>query len=501
MFAVNIQSHEAKRSFRPETIERLEALFHCAPVAYLTLTRNGSIIDANYAAMKLVGIGAFLRPPQRFTNYVKTSDLPIFQHHLRRCQVKSNGVICSQLYLQRQGNRTLVELRSLPLPNDDLIATAVIDRSETEKADQLLHAELESAEHIIHAISYPLVVLDRKLRVQNVNQSFVKLFRTDPNEVIGFPLAELQCVRWNGNSLQKRLRDSFSSKDRPETFVAEGKLPITGDEVHLLTTATPVEGRDGSSVLLLVSLRDVTKEQKIERDGQAFLQQLASLNLRLEARIKERTAELHAMSRKLITAQEEERRFLARELHDEIGQVLTQVKIHLEHQVPGGIEKNQVMPLIESLVDRVKQISLNLRPHMVDDLGLITAIKWHASEFSKRTKIRVSIETSKFLEENLSSELKISLYRVAQESLTNVAKHSGAKAASICLTTGHDSVTIRVKDRGKGFIPEAIEKPRSTGLSGMRERATLLGGNFEVKSKPGKGTQVIVNFPITHQAL
>jgi signal transduction histidine kinase len=199
--------------------------------------------------------------------------------------------------------------------------------------------------------------------------------------------------------------------------------------------------------------------------------------------------------------QEDERRHLARELHDEIGQLLTGVKLALEmaarfssDAAKGGLLN--VSAMVDNLLSRVRVMSLNLRPAMLDDLGLLPALLWHLENYSSQTGVSVDFR-HKGLGRRLRAELETAAYRIIQEALTNVAKHAGAEEAIVLVWIDGTSLCLQVEDRGNGFEPGAPRIDHLTsGLSGMRERAASLGGKFRLESSPEDGTVIFVILPI-----
>ncbi len=229
----------------------------------------------------------------------------------------------------------------------------------------------------------------------------------------------------------------------------------------------------------------------------------------LEVRVEQRTAELagangalRAMSQRLVEVQEQERRFLARELHDEVGQVLTGLKMILDQSLPlaqpplsGRLD--EAISLVNDLVGRMRQLSLDLRPQMLDDLGLLIALDWHFRRYTQQTGIEVDFRHSPMpMPGRLPSHLETALYRIAQEALTNVARHARVKTVTVRLWVDETRAGIQIKDQGAGFDPAAVLQARaSCGLAGVRERAELLGGEFIIESSPGRGALLTVELP------
>jgi two-component system sensor histidine kinase UhpB len=199
-----------------------------------------------------------------------------------------------------------------------------------------------------------------------------------------------------------------------------------------------------------------------------------------------------------LAAQEAERSRIARGLHDEVGQVLTAVLLELNALAPSlGDGRQQDLAETKTTVRRaleeVRRISRELRPEILEELGLVSALTELSSAFGRRTGLRVERDFDQALPP-LSEEAELALYRVAQESLTNVARHAAAETASIALERGPDSVVLTVRDDGRGFFDGAPPE-RLGGIRGMRERALLVGGELAVKPSPAGGVEVRFEVP------
>ena len=214
--------------------------------------------------------------------------------------------------------------------------------------------------------------------------------------------------------------------------------------------------------------------------------------------------EAHELSARLVDAQEEERRRVSRELHDEIGQSLSALLLGLGNlnqtlspHVDGAVrEQIQIMRTLgEKSVGAVRNMSLLLRPSMLDDLGLVAALQWQAREVARATDMRVSVaaeELPEGLPAPLAEELKTSIYRIVQEALHNCQRHSGAKRVRVQLQRTPEKMLLTVQDDGRGFRTEE----RGLGLLGMEERVNRLGGRFQLSSEEGDGTLVSVELPL-----
>ena len=237
---------------------------------------------------------------------------------------------------------------------------------------------------------------------------------------------------------------------------------------------------------------------------------VAIQNARLLAEREAQREALHQISLRLVNAQEEERRRISRELHDELGQALTALKINLEvgsralpSEAPPALRQSlrEASFLAVRTLERARSMSLDLHPAVLDDLGLVSALQWEIDRYEQRTGQIVHFEAVP-ADVQLQPELEITVYRIVSEALTNVARHAGAGQISVSLRVRDQHVVTRIEDDGVGFDAAGwFSSPRgrhSLGLTGMRERAELLGGQFEITSQPGRGTKIWVKLPARH---
>jgi signal transduction histidine kinase len=241
---------------------------------------------------------------------------------------------------------------------------------------------------------------------------------------------------------------------------------------------------------LLLAAFTMRKILRLEREsGARFLE------------IEHARTELKYLSARLVEAQETERRSISRELHDEVGQSLSAVLVGLSNlaaAIPPAaraqLERHVegIRKLAENSMGVVRNITLLLRPSMLDDLGLVPALQWQAREVSKRSGMHVTVAV-----EGVSGELpeqyKTSVYRVVQEALNNCARHAEATTVKVIVRQGKDRLLLSIHDDGRGFQPDL---QRGLGLVGMQERVTHLGGSFEIDSEPGRGTLIAISMPL-----
>ncbi len=240
---------------------------------------------------------------------------------------------------------------------------------------------------------------------------------------------------------------------------------------------------------LLLALAGMVYIVRLERQTQSRYTQLGQSRLQLEQ-----------LSARLVDAQETERRSIARELHDEIGQALGALLVDLgRFSTALADDRPELKAQVESMKSTtertfhaVRNISLLLRPSMLDDLGLVAALEWQGREVSRRSDIEVDVQ-SENVSEDLPDEYRVSVYRIVQEALSNAVRHSGAKNAKVTVRQSQDKITVQVSDDGRGFDPQ---RTRGLGLLGMEERVKRLGGTLSVESKPGPGVTVAAELPL-----
>jgi len=209
---------------------------------------------------------------------------------------------------------------------------------------------------------------------------------------------------------------------------------------------------------------------------------------------------LRDLSRRLVQMQEAERRHIAYELHDEIGQALTGLKFLLKmatrsdsQGIKGKLDEAE--DLINDVMSRVGDLSLNLRPSMLDDLGLLPALQWHFERYTAKTGVQVILDPDRS-SRRFGPEVETAAFRIVQEALTNVARHAGIGETYVKIHADDENLTIQVRDEGSGFDREASIVSASIGLVSMRERAMSLGGELTIDSAPGRGTRLTASLPL-----
>jgi len=254
-----------------------------------------------------------------------------------------------------------------------------------------------------------------------------------------------------------------------------------GRVIPVTLTVSPIYGKSGEMLGFSTISRDISQKKQTELALVSSQERLRLLSARLQ------------------WAQEEERRRISRELHDELGQLLTALRIDLawlEERVPDELEPRMAAmgELVNTTIATVRRIATRLRPQILEDLGLASAIDWLAQQICPRQEMRYQVHNHGL--PPLNPECALALFRIAQEALTNVARHASARQVAISLSHSNTEVVLEVKDDGRGVSPASLARPESLGLLGMRERAYLWGGTVDIEGSPDQGTRLCARIPL-----
>lgn len=269
--------------------------------------------------------------------------------------------------------------------------------------------------------------------------------------------------------------------------------------LFLYTNTNPVWYKHSQEVLLSIGglIADAIQKKKIDQELQEYRNHLETL-------VDTRTDELRQLSHKIQKIREEEKSRISREVHDELGQSLTALKMdlfQLEKKLP---EDNQnwhkrtqsMMDLVDTTIKSVQRIAMELRPPILDAFGLCEAIAWQAKEYEKRFSIKFDLNCLQSHFE-LDEDLKTTFFRVFQESITNVVRHAEASKINVSMDHQNDQLVMKIKDNGKGIQKDQIEGSHSLGLIGIRERVRYWNGEVLFHGTPGKGTTVEIRIPVS----
>ena len=420
-----------------------------------------------------LGADRFIKKPARASE-IATALVEAMQNAPKRKKAKTGP---EELGLMREYDMQLIS--KLERKNVELEAQGETLR----KSEQQLLLQATALENAANAIT----ITDRRGDILWVNPAFTLLTGYVPEEVLGKNPRFLKSGRHGPSFYRELWQTILSGHSWRGEFTNARK---DGNLFHGEQTITPVCSEPGKITHFVGIMNDVTERKRIEEEARKSREQLRALAARLQA------------------AREEERIRIAREIHDQLGEMLTAFKLGLGW-MKAVLENAGSLPeqkeffekiaelglLADNTADRARKLCTELRPAVLDDLGLVPAIEWQAREFKLRTNIRC--ETKMEVEHVAANpDQAIAIFRILQELLTNVARHAHASSVRVSLKHIVPNLILQVIDNGRGIEAEQINAHDSLGLLGMRERAGLLGGSVEIRGKPGRGTTVSVVIPI-----
>jgi PAS domain S-box-containing protein len=347
------------------------------------------------------------------------------------------------------------------------------DITERWEASRRAEAARQNLESVLERVSDGFVAMDRQWRYTYVNESGGRMLGRDAKALIGKHIWT-EFPEGRGQKFHLAYERALSEQ-RPQSIRAYYPPWERWFENRIYPS------QDGLSIFFT----DVTEQQKAQDDLRALADQL------------------RALAARLAEVREDERREISRELHDQVGQALTALKLDLGWMrgqlgtaAPEATSARvaAMEDLIDTTLDTTRRISTSLRPSMLDDLGLSATMRWQAREFRERTGIECEVRAPEDAV-SLVPAVALTLFRILQEALTNVARHAEAKHVVIELQVGAAETVLTVRDDGKGIAPGARERATSLGLVGMRERALAIEGTIELTGAPGAGTAVTVRVP------
>lgn len=471
--------------------ERFRALVQNSTDVIGITDAQGIILYRSPTLQNSLGYEASEAMGRSFAYYFWPEDLARAQERLAEL-VKSPGAIHWDEYRLRHhdGSCRFIECTSSNYLNDPAIGGIVFnyrDITKRKQAEEELRGSEVRLRSVVESTADGLLVVDRNGRVIIRNGRFGEMWRI-PSEVL---------ASGDDNALLAHVAGQLSD---PEAFLARVRA-LYGMDAEQMDELRFKDGRvferfsrplvlQGAVMGRVWSFRDVTERKQAEAKHKAY------------------SRKLQVLSRRLVEAQETERRNIARELHDEIGQALTVMQLNLQAmlQSPGadGLTPrlNENLKVVERVLEQVRDISLNLRPSMLDDLGLEPALVWLTHRQAELAGLKGEVQADA-LEHRLDPVIETECFRVAQEALTNVVRHAQAKAVTVELRKEDGQLHLRVRDDGIGFdvgaIRERAVRGASLGLLSMEERAALAGGGLEFTSIPRRGTEVHAWFPLKWQ--
>ena len=477
--AIRQSEKEAK-----DSEEKYRSLFNNANDAiYLIDHRTQKILDCNKKATEMIG---YTLEELKVLTYPELH--PIIEKNTLELKFRENGensIMPGMMVLhhkKKQGGFIIIEMNAgmIDIKGEKLILSVVRDVTERKLNDDNIRLFFQATDNSVEAIC--LSDLDK--RIKYINGSFEKMFGYTKDELIG-KKASIIYPEDTYEKLQKALQKTLEGG-----WIGEltGKRK-DGTLFSLSVSSSRILNDDGTIIARMSTYRDITETKRAEEKMITYTEQLRSL------------------SDHLTTIREEERLTLAREIHDGFGSSLTGLKMdlmmlkrnlvecssnNLNKEILSNIQS--MSDLIDTTIGLMRRLVRSLRPEILDELGLVEAVRWYISEFEKRTKIKFRLTV---FPKNLKTDPKrsIMLYRIFQEILINIARHSQATEVTVFLRKQKDLIFLLVHDNGIGIKQVEINSKKSFGILGMQERALIFGGKLHIEGVEGQGTTVKVEIP------
>jgi PAS domain S-box-containing protein len=461
------------------TNRRLQALFDYALEAMLLVDDHGQCVDVNVSAASLLGYSR-KELLQLNIQAITLPDRPATEEAWRGFPKK--GVLAGECHLlRRDGTVHEAEFRAIADILPGLHLAVMRDISARKQIEQTIRQQAQ----ILDQVDESIISTDTEMRVTSWNRGAERLFGYAAAEAIGRPIwflcapEEYQLVSPSLiNTVQRTGRHALDIRLRRKDgrdLLGHMTLSLLRDEV-------------GQVSGLIACTFDVTARSLAE------------------TKLRRSHSELRRFAARAQSLREEERRRLSRELHDQLGQALTAMKIDLAwiaerlgdaSEVCGEVHEKtaSMLRLTDETIQRVRRIATELRPGVLDKLGLVAAIEWQANEFERRSGVRCRV-SSGIEHVHLDHGRSTAVFRIFEQALNNVASHAKASSVAVSVAETHERLVVTVSDNGRGISDRALAGADSLGLIGMRERAALLGGTVDIRRRRPTGTTVTMTIPL-----
>lgn len=448
----------------------------------ITIDERGIIESFNSAAEKIFGYTTSEAIGHNISMLMPESDRDhhdsYLNNYLRSEKQKVIGTGREVMGMKKDGTSFPMELgvSEILLDQQRVFIGVVHDLTERKRTEQRLQLAHESIEQIINSIPDPVFVKDRQHRWIMLNDAFCTLLGHPREALIGksdydfFPKEEAD-VFWE--------KDELVFKSGQMNVNEESFTDANGTTYYIQTKKTPHTKIDGQDILIGV-IRDITERKRVEDS-------------------------LHELSGHLQSAREEERTHIAREIHDELGGLLAALKMDTswlasrfsEKELEQRTKASTMNRMIDEAIQTVRKITTDLRPSILDNLGLLAAIEWKVQEFCDHSGIKCELILPPEAGGDLETDMATAVFRILQEALTNIILHSGASLAKVEVQADNGALIMKITDNGKGATAGQLGSPQSFGILGMHERARHFGGDLHISSHASSGTEIVLRLPLT----
>ncbi len=484
--AIAIARDVSERMRIEHTYNLLASIIESTDFAIYGITFNGTILTWNngaektygYKAGEIVGKSISVLVPLDYRNeMMRTIDKVIRKQSVERLESER---------ITRDGNMIYVSISICPFVDATgmNIGVSAIERDITESkmSEEAIKESEEKFRTLVTTAPDGIIVTDSAGQIVEVNMAFTQIFGFYRVEMIGETLPKFLPDNENRARAIEMLR-----RIREEDNIIAGEFDIyskTGAAIPVEVSVSPLKDDRMNFSGMIAIVRDISARKHYENELRNSREQLRNLAIHLQ------------------TAREDEKKRIAFEIHDELGYALTALKLDLAWLVKKmdvkdpnlGKKSKEMSELIETTIKKVRSISTQLRPSILDHFGLAAAIEWQANEFQKRTAIRckLALEHVDFVFDDTSST---AMFRIFQEALTNIARHAKATRVDVNLYQNENEVVLKVSDNGMGIPKEQLENHKSMGLISIKERASFLGGTVDINGEEGLGTTVTLKIP------
>ncbi len=477
--------------------KRYHILFDQSPDGIVLIDKTGKVIEFNEAAPRQLGYSREEFARLSLQDIDPTQSIEAIHSRIKRIlNVGKAGFAVIHRTKQGELRAVHVTAKAIFLSGIPVVHAIWHDITESKQTEEKLRRSEEKFRTLFESASDAMYILDLRGNFLDINTAAYECLGYAKEEMMSMNLIELVSPQFAG---RVRERIGHVARDSHGKFES-AYMKKDGTLLPVEVNARTIEFEKGKAIFSII--RDITERKGMEET-------LKRSHEELELRVAERTSELtrsgeqlRNLASHLHSVREEERINIARDIHDDLGQMLLALNMDLrwfrdkygDHgPIFGKVES--MLNTLNATIKSVKRICTELRPSLLDDFGLVTAMQWQAIEFQKRWRIKCNVEVVPLDDIELEKGKRTALFRIFQEALTNVLKHAEADEVTAKLTQDDYNVTMEIVDNGKGITDTELLKPQSFGLLGMRERVFPWGGNIEITGGKSRGTKLRVTIP------
>jgi len=471
-----------------EASDKYTELFDFNPTGYFLLSKEGIIIELNFSGAKILGKERSLLMNSRFQFFVSEKSKLKFNQFLENIFSEKKKISTELTLSVNGGSPVYIYLTGNISGNEENCLLSVTDITDRKQVELELRQSEEKWHNLFNILPVGVSIVDSQNRCTELNSALSKILDISEEGILKGEYKNRRYLRSDKTEMPPEEFPSMRSiREQKNIFETEiGVIKEDGNIIWTRVNAAPLS--DGESTVTVTV--DITGHKLIEKER--ILSQ-------------EKLRDFAAM---LQQSREEERKSIAREIHDEFGQVLTAIKMNLTmlgnevsqtekpfREVALMTEINNMKNIIDHTIQKVRTFTNKLRPDVLDTFGLIEALESQISEFSKQYNLRCSFEKSDE-EIAIDNDKSIAVYRIVQEALTNIARHAHATEVKVILNKTGNTLSLSVEDNGIGMADKPVGNDKGFGITGMKERAYICGGSLTVSSYKNKGTKIELTIPI-----